>query len=306
MRVYLIENKSNGKKYVGVTSRSLEHRWNEHVAKTNDQQNNQLVVRAIAKYGVDQFSMTQLEECESFEQMLNREVHWIAELKTFCNDPPHHGYNMTRGGEGTIGAVRSAEYRAKSSESHKRENLSPETLQRMSDGAKNRPPLSEEGCKKRSELMKGDNNPFFGKAWGRTGPLRDETKRRISEAHIGKVLSEEHKVNIGKASMGRVGVNLGRKFTDEELVKKRAAMSQKKKPCIVFSDNLPSYVCFSLEDAVVQSGVSYRKVERSVKRGDVIGSLRFVKCDQTIEELRSSNVTIGLLIEQVLEKRVIA
>lgn len=294
MRVYLIENSANGKRYVGITTYLIEERWKQHVAKTRDPQNNQLVVRAIAKYGVDAFTIKLLEECESVEQMLAREQHWIQELKTNCNTEGHHGYNMTLGGEGTFGVVRSAEYRRKLSISHRRENLSEETLARMSESARNRPPLSEEGREKISERMKGENNPFYGKDWGRKGPLSEEAKAKISAARKGKPLSEEHKAKISAKSKLQVGPNLGRKFTDEELIKKRAAMGQKKKPVVVYKNEVPHYVCFSFDDAIVQSGVTYRKISRSVEQKVAIGELRFERSEQTISEVRSSNVTLGV------------
>jgi hypothetical protein len=226
--------------------------------------------------------------------MLAREQYWIQELKTNCNTEGHHGYNMTLGGEGTFGVVRSEEYRAKLSISHRRENLSEETLRRMSESARNRPPLSEEGRKKRSDLMKGENNPFYGKAWGRTGPLSEETKEKVRQARLGTKHSEETKRKIAESCTGRPGVNLGRKFTDEQLVKKRSVMGQKKKPVIVYKDEIPHYVCFSFDDAIVQSGVTYRKISRSIEQKVLIGDLRFERSEQTIGELRSSNVTLGV------------
>jgi hypothetical protein len=142
--------------------------------------------------------------------------------------------------------------------------------------------------------MKGENNPFYGKAWGRTGPLSEEAKEKVRQARLGTKHSEETKRKIAESCMGLPGPNRGRKFTDEQLVKKRSVMGQKKKPVIVYKDEIPHYVCFSFDDAIVQSGVTYRKISRSIEQKVLIGDLRFERSEQTIGELRSSNVTLGV------------
>lgn len=297
MRVYFIENTINGKRYVGVTTDTLENRFKQHFAKTKDDKNNQLIVKAIAKHGKENFVIRELETCDSIEQMLERERYWIQELKTFCNDPLHHGYNMTLGGEGVFGLVRTKEQRQHLSFIHKRENLTEETIRRMSNAAKNRVPSSQETRKKISEALKGENNPCYGKSWGRSGPLREETKQKISESRKGIKLSEEHKRKIGEATKRRKGPNLGKKFTDEKLFLKRIAMQQKKKPVIVYLDEQPSYICFSVNDAIVQTGVSCRKINRSIKQRDKVNGFLFEKSDMSIEELRLAKTTIALFIK---------
>ena len=54
-----------------------------------------------------------------------------------------------------------------------------------------------------SEKMKGKNNPMFGKNKGENNPFygknhSDESKRKMSEAHEGKEMSEEQKQKISK------------------------------------------------------------------------------------------------------------
>jgi plasmid stability protein len=153
--------------------------------------------------------------------MLERERYWIQELKTFCNDPLHHGYNMTLGGEGVFGLVRTKEQRQHLSFIHKRENLTEETIRRMSNAAKNRVPSSQETRKKISEALKGENNPCYGKSWGRSGPLREETKQKISESRKGKKLSEEHKQKLSHALSGENHPLYGKPCSEERKEKIR-------------------------------------------------------------------------------------
>lgn len=52
--------------------------------------------KAFQKYGIENFSIIQLEEC-SVDIVNEREKYWIEKLGTF-----HNGYNATKGGDGTV------------------------------------------------------------------------------------------------------------------------------------------------------------------------------------------------------------
>ena len=91
--IYKITNMLNGMKYVGQTTRAIEERFNEHArAKTH-------LGNAIRLHGVENFTIELIEECETQEQLNEREIFWIAELNT--KHPI--GYNFTDGGEGSKG-----------------------------------------------------------------------------------------------------------------------------------------------------------------------------------------------------------
>lgn len=60
-----------------------------------------LIKRAIKKYGKENFKKIILEKCANIEQLNEREIYWIKELKATDNKI---GYNITAGGEG-IGNV---------------------------------------------------------------------------------------------------------------------------------------------------------------------------------------------------------
>lgn len=91
--IYLITCLVNGKKYVGVTTRSLKERLREH------RNGNQCIDRAIRKYGWENFTVEVLEECNSKQELDERERFWIIELD--CKVP--NGYNVADGGEGSAG-----------------------------------------------------------------------------------------------------------------------------------------------------------------------------------------------------------
>lgn len=98
MFIYVITNSVNAKLYVGCTI-DAERRWNEHVKESLENRGFYLH-RAMRKYGVDKFEMILVERCGSIVLMKKREKFWIAALKTNERDS---GYNLTSGGDGTLG-----------------------------------------------------------------------------------------------------------------------------------------------------------------------------------------------------------
>lgn len=91
--IYVITNHINNKQYVGQTSRTIEKRYKEHLYAACMESPAMAIDKAIKKYGKDNFSISQLEECDN-SQLDEKEIYWINELDTY-----HLGYNMTRGGQ---------------------------------------------------------------------------------------------------------------------------------------------------------------------------------------------------------------
>ena len=84
--IYKITNLITDQVYIGLTSRTVEQRWKEHLRGT------QLIDTAIANYGRDNFQIETIEECTE-EEMDDREIYWINFYDSF-----HTGYNRTLGG----------------------------------------------------------------------------------------------------------------------------------------------------------------------------------------------------------------
>lgn len=87
--IYCITNKINGKKYVGLTTRGIEQRFDEHCKADS------YVGKAIRKYGEGNFSISVLDTAESREELTRKEIDWISKLGAFGD-----GYNLTNGGDG--------------------------------------------------------------------------------------------------------------------------------------------------------------------------------------------------------------
>lgn len=87
--VYCIENMLNHKKYIGITTRKVSKRFEEHC------QADSVIGRAIRKYGKDNFTVKIISEANDREELLTLEVLLIKKYGTFAS-----GYNQTIGGEG--------------------------------------------------------------------------------------------------------------------------------------------------------------------------------------------------------------
>lgn len=94
-KVYIIKSVITGKIYIGFTKHTLKHRLSTHNrnAKKNSMYNNKFA-RAILKYGIENFTIELLFECEDKKEALSKEIFYINEYDSFRN-----GYNSTLGGE---------------------------------------------------------------------------------------------------------------------------------------------------------------------------------------------------------------
>ncbi|MHC1785443.1 MAG: GIY-YIG nuclease family protein [Christensenellales bacterium] len=118
--VYEHVNKTNGKRYIGITCKNPEQRWNNG----NGYRCSRYFFNAINKYGWDGFYHNILERELSEFQAKQREVELIA----FHNSTDSvYGYNLTYGGQGN---VPTKETRSRMSESQKRASKRPETIRK--------------------------------------------------------------------------------------------------------------------------------------------------------------------------------
>lgn len=210
--VYMHKNKINGKMYIGITSRPPEIRWGTNGSQYTSTRN-PCFYNAIQKYGWDNFEHIILFENLTEQEAKLKERELIAKYHTCIYDDNKMGYNMTFGGEGTLGHIISEETRQKMSESKKGEknsfygkHFSEESKKKLSNalkgkmaGEKNpfygqkhseetKQKLSEYAAARIGELnpnygnhaLAGENHPWYGKH------LPEETKRKISEARKGK------------------------------------------------------------------------------------------------------------------------
>jgi len=131
--------------------------------------------------------------------------------------------NLTYGGEGCSGAVRSEEHRRKLSEINRGRTLSEEGRRKISQAnlGKPKPPFSEEHRRKLSEINRG-----------RT--LSEEHRRKLSQVRKGRIVSEETRLKMSEAHKGKV-VRKGRIVSEETRLK----MSEAHKGKVVSEETQP-------------------------------------------------------------------
>ncbi len=101
IEIYKIKCSLNDKMYIGQTSIGIEQRLMTHKINSKlDKTRYSHLENAIRKYGEDTFTTELLEIC-NINNWADREKYWISYFNTFLGE----GYNMTNGGEGTIGKV---------------------------------------------------------------------------------------------------------------------------------------------------------------------------------------------------------
>lgn len=176
----------NGKRYVGITSTSLRRRLVVHFHHARKGRQGALQ-SAIRKYGAT-FQVKKLVVAE-WSFLLDLEKKAIASFRTKSPD----GYNLTDGGEGTVGRkMTDAE----------RESVRQRNLRRMASG----------------KFYLSPPNGYKHSA---------ETRAKMSKSRNGHIVSEDTRRKIGKTKIGNV-YNVGRSCPPE--VRKKISSSQKGKP----------------------------------------------------------------------------
>lgn len=124
----------NNKCYIGQTKHTLENRKNGHIKeslKDNGKYKNTKFIRAIKKYGCNNFFWEIIEYCYSKEELSDKEKYWIKTMDSVKN-----GYNITNGG---IGGWGKGKYH-----SNYGKHLSKDTIQKIRNSLLGRKPRYEE------------------------------------------------------------------------------------------------------------------------------------------------------------------
>ena len=187
--IYKIENQINGKCYIGqsknIKKRVLYHHFCDFKNENNCCYNSKFY-QALRKYGIENFRVSILEECENLDE---RETYWIHYYDSFKS-----GYNSTEGGQSWGEKIHSletqekrlktlSETKALQDENHPRAKLSNEEVilirQRYIDG---------ESCE---EIYKDYDTKYtlgsfkkiiFGNSYKRVGNIPPKEDRRHTNA----------------------------------------------------------------------------------------------------------------------------
>jgi group I intron endonuclease len=159
--IYKIENKINGKIYIGQTIRPIHKRLQEHEM---GKEGCRAIYNAIKKYGWKNFEKDYYE-CPDEDLNFDEEL-LVSEMETLSPN----GYNLKKGGENGG-------------------KLSEESKRRIGDGNRGKI-VSEESKQKMSDAQKGDKNPMYGKKGEKSPnygkPHTEESIQKMVEATLGE------------------------------------------------------------------------------------------------------------------------
>lgn len=161
--VYMHINKVNGKKYIGQTKQKVKNRWRNGLGYRT-----QVFFYAINKYGWDGFEHIIVETNLSKDEADNLEKKLILKYDTRNSQ---YGYNITSGGEGTIGVI--SVWRGKHLPESTRKKISESNMNKIvTDESRHNMSLAQKKLAKSESYI----NPMQNKHHS------DEAKKKQSEA----------------------------------------------------------------------------------------------------------------------------
>ena len=182
--------------YVG-SGIDIKDRWYNHISKLRKGIHHSAKLQNhYNKYGKDDLVFIIVEPCFS-QFLIIREQYYIDTLKPY--------FNIAKIAGNCLGVKRSEETKQKIRKSNLGKHIcSDEYRKKLSNSAKNKPPITEETKRKISISHKGLNTWQKGKVSPNKGNhLSLESKQKIREVNQGKKLSKEHRKKISESNKGR-------------------------------------------------------------------------------------------------------
>jgi len=130
--IYKATNIKNGKCYIGFDS-NWPKRKNDHIREANRNKSNFIIHKALRKYGIDCFSWDIIYQSLDRNHCLNVMENYFIQIY----DSYNNGYNMTLGGDGTLGIKVSQKTRNKLRKANTGRIVTEQTKQKISNTIKN-------------------------------------------------------------------------------------------------------------------------------------------------------------------------
>jgi group I intron endonuclease len=207
MYIYKIENKINGKIYIGQ-SIYIPDNTKKYMGS------GLLIKKAILKYGVDVFDKTILCECNTKTELNEREIYYIDYYNSIKN-----GYNISTGGNGgNLGDI------VNNKISNSVKNLWLSGYYDAVDYSQSHP-CSNDTREKISNSQSGENGYWYGKSFSinHKNNIRIKTKLAYEngayENFINAMRSNEVRDKISKSLKGSIPWNAGKTgvYTEEQI-----------------------------------------------------------------------------------------
>jgi len=91
MKIYRIQNNLTGDFYIGQTITDIRTRLSGHICDSKKDNYNSILHNSMRKYGSEYFTIGEIEDCNSLQELNERERYWISK----CNP----SLNIQRGGK---------------------------------------------------------------------------------------------------------------------------------------------------------------------------------------------------------------
>ena len=275
--VYITTNLINGKKYIGQhVSESLN---NSYIGS------GKLLKKAIKKYGKENFICEIIAFANNKDELNTLEIEEIKKHDAVKSDM---FYNITEGGEGTLGRKWTEDDKKKISDTKKRKYATGETKpaewdqnrrkhisELMKEQYKNgiRKPIAKKGKDSYSYGRKGPLSPKYGTHMSEESKekLRNTIKQQYENGRIpsrkGKKDSPEiiqQKRERGKKLVGELNPNYGNKWGEES--RKKMSKTCKTTKCHAGSHNAKAISVRCLETGIEYECMKYAALEYGCDR----------------------------------------
>lgn len=199
----------NGKKYIGVTTREIEARVQDHKDAMNRVDNK--FYRALKKHGIENVEFRHVKDCKTVDEMFVVEKVLIERHKTNTD-----GYNSTTGGEGNPGRIVREETRRKISELQKKRFENPEERQKAAitraKWNEENPEKAEQNKQKMLDVLRSD-----------------EQRKKASEKQLAFVKANPEHPKLH-------GEKLRQRYAEDPDLRARISSSLGGKPVEIFKD----------------------------------------------------------------------
>jgi len=200
MIIYKVENKINGKIYIGQTTTSLNDRMKRHY-KDMRHGSDVYFHRALRKYDKNDFEWSIIDSANSIDELNELEIMYIKKYNSFIDWDGCNGYNMTEGGNNSSPSMKT------------RKILREYAIEQFKNGHPNKGKTYEEifGSEKSKEIKVKLSQINLGRT------LTDEHREKIRQGNLGKTVTEEFRERMRVMNMGRTHSKETRKKISESL-----------------------------------------------------------------------------------------
>ena len=204
--IYCFENKINNKKYIGQSVK-IKTRIKQHIDCSKNKNYigyNTKFYKALRKYGIDNFNIIILEECEE-SKLDEREIYWIEFYDTYKN-----GYNSNRGGVNVT----------ERNEEHPMAKLTNNEVLKIKDillnnTRKSFSKIGKEFGVSQSEISGINNGTKWSEIGGYKYPIRkDKNDVRCGENNATSILSDDQVLAIRNRYINESCTNIYKDYKD--------------------------------------------------------------------------------------------